>query len=147
MIRLRMEIIGEPLWMRHWTSGSISHAVIVKLFIKTMDIWKKNLYLPMVTWLLPYLQFFLSSACSFRYQYVLLFLKYLRSWVLLFPTPFTCIISPSTGHEKGNFVLGYYQSSRFFSPMLSRTSSLVPNRSPSIFVVFRIMNHTIQCFL
>ena len=27
-IVIRIGIIGEPLWMRHWTSGSISHGLI-----------------------------------------------------------------------------------------------------------------------
>ena len=93
------------------------------------------------------LHLFRSSASSFSSQYLLLFLKPSRSCVVLLPTPFTSVIFPSMPSWRRQFLLRIWAiqftflrrilfRSVLFSPIRSRTGSLVTFSDHFIFSVF-----------
>ena len=57
---------------------------------------------------------FRSSASSFSAQYILLFLKSCKTYVLLLPTPFTSVICTSMASWRRQFVLRIWQSNWLF---------------------------------
>ena len=135
-----------------------------------------NLYSFLYVWLINYrFNLLRSSVSSFSSQYLLLFLKSLRSCVLL-PTFFTSFICPSIESWSRQFLLRIWPiqltflgrilfRSVLFSPIYSRTSSLItftyhsssfsssttfqisPNTSVPIFFLSSSLSHIKQYFV
>jgi hypothetical protein len=107
----------------------------MRLIISSLDLWK-------ITCICLYLRYklsfpsFLSSTSSFSFQYLLVFLKSSRSFVLLLPIHFTSVMSPLMASWTRQFLLRIWPTqlnflrrilfrSSLFSSTRSRTSSLV----------------------